>query len=231
MKICGFQKMTMLDFPGKVACTVFTGGCNFRCPFCHNALLVTEIDNENTFDEDEIIAYLHKRKGIIDGVCITGGEPLLQKDISEFLRKVKATGMPVKLDTNGSYPEKLRELVSEGLIDYVAMDIKNSKDKYPITVDIDDYEIRKVDESIRFLMSDAVDYEFRTTVVKEFHTAEDIVAITEWIKGAKRYFLQGFVDSGNLIGSGLSAYRPQEMVEICTKAQEIVPNTVLRGVK
>ncbi|MBP3442997.1 MAG: anaerobic ribonucleoside-triphosphate reductase activating protein [Clostridia bacterium] len=231
MKICGFQKMTMLDFPGKVACTVFTGGCNFRCPFCHNALLVTEIDNENTFDEDEIIAYLHKRKGIIDGVCITGGEPLLQKDIAEFLRKVKATGMPVKLDTNGSYPEKLRELVSEGLIDYVAMDIKNSKDKYPITVDIDDYDISKVDESIRFLMSDAVDYEFRTTVVKEFHTAEDIVAITEWIKGAKRYFLQGFVDSGNLIGSGLSAYRPQEMVEICTKAQEIVPNTVLRGVK
>ena len=139
--------------------------------------------------------------------------------------------MPVKLDTNGSYPEKLRELVSEGLIDYVAMDIKNSKDKYPITVDIDDYDISKVDESIRFLMSDAVDYEFRTTVVKEFHTAEDIVAITEWIKGAKRYFLQGFVDSGNLIGSGLSAYRPQEMVEICTKAQEIVPNTVLRGVK
>lgn len=231
MKICGFQKMTMLDFPGKVACTVFTGGCNFRCPFCHNALLVTEIDNENTFDEDEIITYLHKRKGIIDGVCITGGEPLLQKDIAEFLRKVKATGMPVKLDTNGSYPEKLRELVSEGLIDYVAMDIKNSKDKYPITVDIDDYDISKVDESIRFLMSDAVDYEFRTTVVKEFHTAEDIVAITEWIKGAKRYFLQGFVDSGNLIGSGLSAYRPQEMVEICTKAQEIVPNTVLRGVK
>lgn len=231
MKICGFQKMTMLDFPGKVACTVFTGGCNFRCPFCHNALLVTEIDNENTFDEDEIIAYLHKRKGIIDGVCITGGEPLLQKDIAEFLRKVKATGMPVKLDTNGSYPEKLRELVSEGLIDYIAMDIKNSKYKYPITVDIDDYDISKVDESIRFLMSDAVDYEFRTTVVKEFHTAEDIVAITEWIKGAKRYFLQGFVDSGNLIGSGLSAYRPQEMVEICTKAQEIVPNTVLRGVK
>lgn len=231
MKICGFQKMTMLDFPGKVACTVFTGGCNFRCPFCHNALLVTEIDNENTFDEDEIIAYLYKRKGIIDGVCITGGEPLLQKDITEFLRKVKATGMPVKLDTNGSYPEKLKELVSEGLVEYVAMDIKNSKEKYALTVDLPDFDLGKVEESVGFLLSDTVDYEFRTTVVKEFHTQEDIVSIAEWIKGAKRYFLQGFVDSGNLIGSGMSALKPQEMVDFCTKAQEIVPNTVLRGVK
>ena len=231
MKICGFQKMTMLDFPGKVACTVFTGGCNFRCPFCHNALLVTDIDNDNTFDEDEIIAYLYKRKGIIDGVCITGGEPLLQKDITEFLRKVKATGMPVKLDTNGSYPKKLKELVSEGLVDYVAMDIKNSKEKYALTVDLPDFDLGKVEESVSFLLSDTVDYEFRTTVVKEFHTQEDIVSIAEWIKGAKKYFLQGFVDSGNLIGSGMSALKPQEMVDFCTKAQEIVPNTVLRGVK
>ncbi len=231
MKICGFQKMTMLDFPGKVACTVFTGGCNLRCPFCHNALLVTDIDNDNTFSEDEILSYLYKRKGIIDGVCITGGEPLLQKDIAEFLKKVKATGMPVKLDTNGCYPEKLKELVAEGLVDYVAMDIKNSKRKYPVTVDIPDFDISKVEESVSFLLSDAVDYEFRTTVVKEYHTAQDIVSIAEWIKGAKRYFLQGFVDSGNLIGSGMSALRPQEMVAFCTKAQEIVPNTVLRGVK
>lgn len=231
MKICGFQKMTMLDFPGKVACTVFTGGCNFRCPFCHNALLVTEIDEENTFDEDEIIAYLYKRKGIIDGVCITGGEPLMQKDIGEFLEKVKATGMPVKLDTNGSYPEKLRELVEKGLVDYVAMDIKNSKAKYAETIGLPEYDLRKVEESIDFLLSDAVDYEFRTTVVREFHTIDDIVDIATRISGAKRYFLQGFVDSGNLIGSGMSALKPQEMVEICTKAQEIVPNTVLRGVK
>ncbi len=231
MKICGFQKMTMLDFPGKVACTVFTGGCNFRCPFCHNALLVTEIDEENTFDEDEIIAYLYKRKGIIDGVCITGGEPLMQKDIGEFLEKVKATGMPVKLDTNGSYPEKLRELVEKGLVDYVAMDIKNSKAKYAETIGLPEYDLRKVEESIDFLLSDAVDYEFRTTVVREFHTIDDIVDIATRISGAKRFFLQGFVDSGNLIGSGMSALKPQEMVEICTKAQEIVPNTVLRGVK
>lgn len=231
MKICGFQKMTMLDFPGKVACTVFTGGCNFRCPFCHNALLVTDIDESSTFDEEEIIAYLYKRKGIIDGVCITGGEPLMQKDIAEFLEKVKETGIPVKLDTNGSYPQKLRELVDKKLVDYVAMDIKNSKAKYAETVGLPSYDIAKVEESVDFLLSDAVDYEFRTTVVKEFHTKEDIEDITHWIKGAKRYFLQGFVDSGNLIGSGMSAIKPQEMVEICTKAQEIVPNTVLRGVK
>ena len=231
MKICGFQKMTMLDYPGKVACTVFTGGCNFRCPFCHNAMLVTDIDENAVYAEDEILSYLNKRKGIIDGVCITGGEPLLQKDIGDFLVKVKETGMPVKLDTNGSYPEKLRELVSRGLVDYVAMDIKNSKEKYPLTVGLPGYDIGKIEESVDFLMSGAVDYEFRTTVVREFHTAEDIVKITEWIAGAKRYFLQGFVDSGNLIGSGMSALRPQEMVEICTKAQDLVPNTVLRGVK
>ena len=231
MKICGFQKMTMLDYPGKVACTVFTGGCNFRCPFCHNAMLVTDIDENAVYSEDEILSYLNKRKGIIDGVCITGGEPLLQKDIGDFLVKVKETGMPVKLDTNGSYPEKLRELVSRGLVDYVAMDIKNSKEKYPLTVGLPGYDIGKIEESVEFLMSGAVDYEFRTTVVREFHTAEDIVKITEWIAGAKRYFLQGFVDSGNLIGSGMSALRPQEMVEICTKAQDLVPNTVLRGVK
>ncbi len=231
MKICGFQKMTMLDYPGKVACTVFTGGCNFRCPFCHNASLVTEIDESNTWEEKEIIEYLYKRKGIIDGVCITGGEPLMQKDIAEFIAKVKETGLPVKLDTNGSYPDKLKALVADGLVDYVAMDIKNSQEKYPETVGLEGYDIRKVEESIDFLLSDAVDYEFRTTVVKEFHTAQDIADITQRIVGAKRYFLQGFVDSGNLIGSELSSYTPQEMVEFCTLAQKNVPNTVLRGVK
>ncbi len=231
MKICGFQKMTMLDYPGKVACTVFTGGCNFRCPFCHNALLVTEIDEDNLWEESEIIEYLYKRKGIIDGVCITGGEPLMQKDIAEFIGKVKETGLPVKLDTNGSYPQKLKSLVADGLVDYVAMDIKNSKAKYPLTVGIPGYDIGKIEESVEFLLSDAVDYEFRTTVVRELHTADDIAEIADWISGAKRYFLQGFVDSGNLIGENLSAYRPQEMVEICSRAQEKLPNTVLRGVK
>lgn len=231
MKICGFQKMTMLDYPGKVACTVFTGGCNFRCPFCHNASLVTEIDGDNIWEESEIIEYLYKRKGIIDGVCITGGEPLMQKDIGDFIAKVRETGLPVKLDTNGSYPDKLKALVADGLIDYVAMDIKNSKAKYPATVGLDNYDISNIEESVNFLLQDKVDYEFRTTVVREFHTADDIADITDWIAGAKRYFLQGFVDSGNLIGNNLSALTPQEMVEICTVAQEKIPNTVLRGIK
>lgn len=231
MKICGFQKMTTLDFPGKIACTVFTGGCNFRCPFCHNALLVTDIDENAVFSEDEILTYLYKRKGILDGVCITGGEPLIQKDITEFIEKVKETGMLVKLDTNGSNPKKLKELVENGLVDYVAMDIKNSKAKYPLTVDIPDYDISKIEESVEFLLSGAVDYEFRTTVVHEFHTADDISDIAKWISGAKRYFLQGFVDSGNLIGSGLSAVSSQEMENFCTQAQDFVPNTVLRGIK
>lgn len=231
MKICGFQKMTMLDYPGKVACTVFTGGCNFRCPFCHNASLVTDIDDSNVWEESEIIEYLYKRKGIIDGVCITGGEPLMQKDIGDFIAKVRETGLPVKLDTNGSYPDKLKALVADGLVDYVAMDIKNSMEKYPETIGLEHYDTRKIEESIDFLLSDAVDYEFRTTVVREFHTADDISDITGRIAGAKKYFLQGFVDSGNLIGNNLSAFTPQEMVEICTVAQEKIPNTVLRGIK
>ncbi len=230
MKICGFQKMTMLDYPGKVACTVFTGGCNLRCPFCHNALLVTDIDSNTAFTQDEILSYLYKRQGIIDGVCITGGEPLLQKDIADFIKEIKAAGMLVKLDTNGCYPQKLIELVSSGLIDYVAMDIKNSKEKYPQTVGKADFDIKPIEESVEFLLSDNVDYEFRTTVVKEFHTADDIAAAAKWISGAKRYFLQGFVDSGNLIGSNLSAVLPEEMEKYCLRAQDFVPNTTLRGI-
>ncbi len=230
MQICGFQKMTMLDFPGKVACTVFTGGCNFRCPFCHNAQLVTDIDTSCTFSEDEILSYLNKRKGILDGVCITGGEPLLQKDIVEFIKKVKSIGMLVKLDTNGSFPEKLKELVNAELIDYVAMDIKNSKQKYAITAGKSDFDTSAVEESVSFLLSGKVDYEFRTTVVKEFHTAEDIADIAKWIQGARRYFLQGFVDSGNLIGQNLSAVSAEEMNIFCSEAQYFVSNTALRGI-
>ncbi len=230
MKICGFQKMTMLDFPGKVACTVFTGGCNFRCPFCHNAMLVTEIDESLTYSEEEIISYLYKRQGILDGVCITGGEPLLQKDIVDFIKKVKETGMLIKVDTNGSYPERLKELVNAGLVDYVAMDIKNSRAKYGVTVGKPDFDVSPIEQSVEFLLSGKVDYEFRTTVVKEFHTAEDIADIAKWISGAKRYFLQGFVDSGNLLSGGLNAVSAEDMEDFCLKAQDFVPNTTLRGI-
>ena len=229
MKINGFRKMTLLDFPEKVACTVFTPSCNFRCPFCHNAALVTHINNSVQYSEDEIIDYLSKRKGLLDGVCITGGEPLLQADIAEFVGKIKALGYAVKLDTNGSFPERLKDLVSKGLIDYVAMDIKNSREKYPITTGCE-VNIADIEESVSFLMNSGVDYEFRTTVVKEYHTPEDFKAIGEWIKGAKRYYLQNFVDSGDLIKEGLSSHDVTELYKMQQIVDDFVVKSEIRGV-
>ncbi len=228
MIISGFQKMTLLDFPGKVACTVFTGGCNFRCPFCHNALLVTE-DFKAEFSEDEILSFLEKRKGLLDGVCITGGEPLLHKDITDFIRKIKEMGYAVKLDTNGSFPDRLKVLVSDGLIDYVAMDIKNSIEKYDVTAGSNESILPQIEESIDFLLSGKVDYEFRTTVVKELHTVADIAAAAERIKGARRYFLQYFEDSGGLISDGLSAVDKETMEQMKNAAAKSVPDTAIRG--
>ncbi len=230
MKIHGFQKMTLLDFPGRVACTVFTGGCNFRCPFCHNAGLVTDIDGETEIKEDYIIDFLSKRKGLLDGVAITGGEPLLQKDIEDFIRRIKQLGFAVKLDTNGSFPEKLKNLVNSGLIDYVAMDIKNSPSKYGLTVDISDFDYSKVQESIDFLKTGVVDYEFRTTVVAEFHTNKDIKEIAEILSGAKRYFLQNFVDSGNLIGENLHALSIETLTEMKNISAKFIQNVEIRGI-
>ncbi|MBE6529335.1 MAG: anaerobic ribonucleoside-triphosphate reductase activating protein [Ruminococcaceae bacterium] len=230
MKIHGFQKMTMLDFPGKVACTLFTAGCNFRCPFCHNALLVTEIDAAAVYDEEEIFSYLQKRRGILDGVAITGGEPLLNRDIPELLRKIKALGYSVKLDTNGSYPDLLKSIVNEGLVDYIAMDIKNSKEKYALTVGLPNFDLRPVEESVDFLLSGTVDFEFRTTIVKELHTEKDIAAIADWIAGAPRYFLQNFQESEHMIGSNLHAHSP-EMLELLREiAARKIPGAALRGI-
>lgn len=230
MLIHGFQKLTMLDFPGRMACTVFCAGCNLRCPFCHNARLVTHLENEDKIDETDIFDYLGKRIGLLDGVCITGGEPLLQPDIAEFLEKIKAMGFAVKLDTNGCYPQKLKELVTRGLVDYVAMDIKNSPALYGQTVGIDGFDISPVQESKNFLLTGAVDYEFRTTVVKELHTADGMRELGEWIKGAKRFFLQSFSDSGDIIGEDFSA--PER--EFMNHAQDIVAHFVekaeLRGI-
>ena len=171
MIIKGLQKTTLLDFPGKVACTVFTAGCNFRCPFCHNASLVTRPGDVDEISEESFFSYINKRKGILDGVCITGGEPLMSHGIEDFIRRIKQTGLLVKLDTNGAYPEKLKALLDEGLIDYVAMDIKNSREKYAMTVGLKEYP-EKIEESIKLIMEKAPDYEFRTTVVKELHTAQ-----------------------------------------------------------
>lgn len=204
MIIGGFQKMTMLDFPGKIACTVFTYGCNFRCPFCHNASLV--IDEAETVSEKEIMDYLEKRKKMLDGVCITGGEPMLQKGLFDFMKKVKDLGLLVKLDTNGSFPELLKKAIDDGLVDYVAMDIKAPKEKYGEVIGVPGFDISPIEKSVEILKNSGIDYEFRTTVVKELHSLDDIIKIGEWLRGSKKYFLQNFVDSGNLIGNGLSAH-------------------------
>ena len=229
MIIKGLQKTTLLDFPGRVACTVFTGGCNFRCPFCHNASLVLSPGSVDGISEEEFFRFLSKRKGILDGVCITGGEPLLQKDIVEFIRKIKNEGFAVKLDTNGSFPDRLKSIVAEDLIDYIAMDIKNSEEKYSMTAGIDD-DCKQVFESINFIMSSGVDYEFRTTVVKELHSVDDIENIAKRIKGAKRYFLQSFKDSGDLICPDYSAHSEETLREMVGVASSFVDLCELRGV-
>ena len=227
MKIYGFQKMTLLDFPGRVACTLFTAGCNFRCPFCHNASLVTHIDGEE-IDKEEIFSYLNKRKGLLDGVCITGGEPLLQKDIADFIRSVKEMGFAVKLDTNGSFPEKLKELIDGGLLDYVAMDIKNSKEKYDLTCGTS-VDITVIERSVELLKQGRVDYEFRTTLVKELHSEEDIVSMAKWLSGTRYWFLQGFVDSGDLIEKGLSGHSEEWVKSAQTLAGQWVEGVKVRG--
>ncbi len=229
MILNGFQKMTLLDFPGRVACTLFSGGCNFRCPFCHNAGLVIGQEME-TYGEEEILDYLKKRKGLLDGVCITGGEPLLRTDIKEFIVKIKELGYSVKLDTNGSRPEKLRELIDEGLVDYVAMDVKSSMEQYGKAVGIEGFDTTEIEESIDLLLEGRVDYEFRTTVVKPLHRVEDIENLCKRIKGAKRYFLQNFVDSGDLIGEGMTAHDRGALDMMLETAKKYIPETQLRGV-
>ncbi len=229
MLIKGFQKLTLLDFPGRTACTVFTGGCNLRCPFCHNALLVTEMDND-FFSEEEIFEHLEKRKNVLDGIAITGGEPLLQKDVERFLYELKETGIAVKLDTNGCYPEKLEGILELGLADYVAMDIKNCPEKYGVTVGIENFDITPVEKSIELIKTSGVEYEFRTTVTKNFHNIDDMEKIAQWIQGAKHYYLQNFVDSGQLIDSNCIGVSKATMYEMLEKVQQYIPNAQLRGI-
>ena len=228
MIIKGLQKTTLLDFPGKVACTVFTGGCNFRCPFCHNASLVLRAGEVDDISEDEFFSYISKRKGILDGVCITGGEPLLSKDIENFIRKIKSTGLLVKLDTNGTFPDKLEALLDEGLLDYVAMDVKNTKEKYALTAGVSEYP-EAIERSIKLIMQKAPDYEFRTTVVSELHSPQDIVDIAKWLNGTKHYFIQSYTDSGDILKDGFSAYNDSKMLEILENTRKVLPCTVLRG--
>ncbi len=231
MRLGGLQKMTLLDFPGRVACTVFTVGCNFRCPFCHNSSLVVSPALPEP-SQDDFFAFLRKRQGLLDGVAITGGEPLLHPDMPEFLEKIRALGYAVKLDTNGAFPERLRAILDAKLADYVAMDVKNSREKYELTAGVTGI-LPAVERSVELLMGGATPFEFRTTLVDELHEPEDFTAIGEWIAGTERYFLQGFVDSGDIL-AGSEAYHAAspEKAKACLEAvRDFVPGAQLRGVE
>ncbi len=228
MKLGGLQKLTLLDFPGKTACTVFTVGCNFRCPFCHNASLVRGGVDEIPLDE--FFSFLKKRQGLLDGVCVTGGEPTLHSDLEEFITKIKELGYAVKLDTNGTAPDTLKALVSKGLIDYVAMDIKNSRAKYLSTAGVTKDLLGNIEESVKYLLEDHIPYEFRTTVVSPLHEKADFYDIGEWIRGAKNYFLQNFIDSGDLISDGMTGYEKETLEEFALIIKGFVPNVSIRGI-
>lgn len=223
--------MTLLDYPGKVACTLFTAGCNFRCRFCHNAgLVLPDRLEEASISEDEVMSFLKKRAGMLDGVAITGGEPLLHTDMPEFLEKIKNLGYKIKLDTNGSNPKLLKEIVNAGLVDRVAMDIKNAPTEYDKTAGCS-VDMEKIEESKDFLLTGTCDYEFRTTVVKGIHTKESLIAAAKWISGAKEYYLQQFKDSGNLIApDAFEPFDENEMHELADAVRPFVPTVEVRGV-
>ena len=229
MKIAGMQKLSLVDYPEKMCCTLFTSGCNFRCPFCHNAGLVVR-PAEDILTHDEVFDYLKKRKGVLQAVTISGGEPTLQKDLKQFAQQVKDLGYLVKLDTNGTNPDLLIDMVQSGLVDYVAMDIKNSKQKYAQTAGLSQMDIAGVEKSVDFLLGGKIPFEFRTTVVRDFHTAEDFKHIAEWIGNPPRYFLQQFVNSGDLVDDSVHGYDNEEMKKLISQVQQYIPNAKLRGV-
>ena len=248
MKLYGLQKMTLLDFPGRVACTVFLGGCDFRCPWCHNYELAVG-SAEPVMDEEEFFAFLKKREGLLEGVAVTGGEPCLSKELPAFLRKIREMGFLTKLDTNGAHPELLEQILREGLADYVAMDIKNSPGKYLLTAGLarntesggsSGEEVRqekarqeallvRVRRSIRLIMELAPDYEFRTTVIRQFHEEQDFAEIGEMIRGARRYFLQSFTDRDTVPYGGLSAPGKEELMRYAEQVRRFVPDVQTRG--
>ena len=230
MNISGIQKLTLLDFPGKLACTVFTSGCNFRCPFCHNASLVLPGMSDH-IDEQEVFSFLKKREGILEGVCITGGEPCLQPDLEAFIGKVRDIGFAVKLDTNGSFPEKLSSLLEKGLLDYVAMDIKTSKERYSEVCGVQNEKLlENVQKSVEILKSSSVPHEFRTTTARELQTKEDFEKIGRWLSGEKRYFIQQYEASGELVGDEMTPYEKEELTEFANVMKNFVENVEIRGI-
>ena len=229
MRILGLQKLSLLDFPGKVAATVFTGGCDLRCPFCHNASLVLPGRGTAELAAGAVLDFLASRRGLLDGMVLSGGEPLLQPDAADFLAEVKAMGFAVKLDTNGCHPDALADILDRRLADYVAMDIKNSLEKYPWTVGVPGFDTAPVERSARLLMEGPADYEFRTTLVRPFHEVGDMETIGRWLRGARRYYLQAFVDSGDLVGGGCAPFTPEEMEGFLQAARPFFQSVALRG--
>lgn len=228
MRIGGLQKITLLDYPGKVACTVFLTGCNLRCPYCHNPSLVFPSAEAEQMSEAALFAFLETRRGKLDGVCITGGEPTLQQQLPKLLQNIRRRGFFVKLDTNGTNPSMLRSLINSGLVDYVAMDIKNSPSHYTDTCGRNNI-IEQVQESAAFLMKGTVDYEFRTTVCAPLHTPENMIEIGQWLCGVKRYFIQPFVDSGVLAGNSVMPLSAAEIYSLKESVLPYIPNTQIRG--
>lgn len=226
--IGGLQKVTLLDFPGKVACTVFLTGCNLRCPYCHNPDLVLTKDNGKYISEKEFFEFLLSRKGKLDGVCITGGEPTLYPNLTNLIRRIREMGFLVKLDSNGTVPEILKPLLREKLLDYVAIDIKNAPSQYAETCGAD--VIEYVEKSVALLKNSNIDYEFRTTVCHPFHSPKCMEEIGRWLRNAKRYYIQPFVDSGNLLGSGISAMAKPELKTLLKAVKPYIPAAELRGV-
>ncbi len=230
MEFHGLNKFTLLDFPKHLACTVFTGRCNLRCPFCHNADLVLCPETEPQLPEDTVLSFLERRKDSLEGICVTGGEPTLQRDLLSFLRRCKSLGYLVKLDTNGTRPDVIKAALEEQLLDYIAMDIKNCPARYAETAGLSTIRFSAFEESAALIQSSGLPYEFRTTVVKEFHREEDLLAIGAWLSGAKCYALQAFKDSGRLIQPGLSGYTRDELQQFRAMLVPYFGEVLLRGV-
>lgn len=230
MQINGLNKITLLDYPKHLAATIFLGGCNMRCPFCHNASLVMDSRSQPVISPAEVLSYLGKRRNLLEGVCITGGEPTLYPDLPDLIRKIKDLDYKVKLDTNGSNPSMMKSLVEQGLVDYVAMDIKNSKEHYGLSSGIKNIVLKPIEESVSYLLSGRVEYEFRTTVVKEHHTEADMLLIGNWIKDADAYYLQSYEDSGDILTRGLSAPGKETLLHYAELLTPYVKSVALRGI-
>lgn len=229
MLLLGLTKTTLLDYPGKVAATVFTGGCNFRCPFCHNGQLVTAAFDQDVITEEEVFEHLKKRRNVLQGVCITGGEPTIQADLPEFISKIKELGYDVKLDTNGSHPNMLKELIESKMIDYVAVDVKNSREKYAETACCTQSNLDNIEKSMEILRTHDIPYEYRTTVVRQLHNRDDLHQIAQWIKGAPVWYIQSYKDSDNVIKQGFSAYNREELEMMISDIDDL--NVILRGIE